>query len=90
MTLEEKEKYLKDQYKILYKSINWWEAELDNIFDFFKNYGNFNTPALKRIKIVNRKHYEGLLSRGSFEMFTVDKIEKEIRILQHEKKKKKE
>lgn len=81
---------LRLDYKILYQSINWWEAELNNLLDFFENYGNINTPALKRLKKQNKRVYQLLVNRGSIEMDTLDRIEKEIEDYKENEKKEKE
>ena len=70
-----KKQKLKLDYKMLYKSINWWEGELNNLLDFFENYGSINTPKI---------------NRGSMEMETLDKLEKEIKNYQENEKKEKE
>ena len=51
----DKKQKLRSDYKMLYKSINWWEAELNNLLDFFENYGSINTPKFKRLKKQNQK-----------------------------------
>ena len=85
-----KKQKLKLDYKMLYKSINWWEGELNNLLDFFENYGSINTPKIKRLKKQNQKLYQMFVNRGSMEMETLDKLEEEIKNYQENEKKEKE
>lgn len=81
---------LKYAYRVMFKSINWWEDELHNLLDFFENYDNVNTPVLKRLKKQNHNDYNHLVRRGTFEMNNLEKIEADIEKYNKNEKKKKE
>ena len=81
---------LKYAYRVMLKSINWWEDELHNLLDFFENYDSVNTPVLKRLKEQNYNNYNYLIKRGAFEMDNIEKIEADIEKYNKNEKKKKE
>ena len=81
---------LRYAYRVMFKSINWWESELHNLLDFFQNYGSVNTPVFKRLRKQNYDNYNFLLKRGGFEMDTLEKIEADIEKYNKNEKKKKE
>lgn len=81
---------LRYAYRVMFKSINWWESELHNLLDFFENYGSVNTPVLKRLKKQNYNNYDFLVKRGTFEVNNLEKIEADIDEYNKNEKKKKE
>ena len=88
-----KKEELRYAYRVMFRSIHWWEGELHNLLDSFENYGSVNTPVLKRIKKQNYNNYDCLAKRGSFEMENLDRIEADIEKYnknKNEKKKKEE
>ena len=70
-----------------YKSIAWWEDEINEYVDFFeRNEKNGKYP--KRIVDKNKEAYGALVGRGNVEAQILDEIEIEFQKYNAKKKKK--
>ena len=75
---------------MVFKSIRWWENELNNVLDYFDTIGNPNNICNERIKEKNKIACNTLIRRGNLEIEFLSNIEREIKNIKDAKKKKKE
>ncbi len=70
-----------------YKSIAWWEDEINEYVDFFER-NEKNGKYSKRIVDKNKEAYGALVGRGNVEAQILDEIEIEFQKYNAKKKKK--
>lgn len=70
-----------------YKSISWWEDEINEYVDFFERNEN-GSKYSKRVVEKNKEAYGALVGRGNVEAEILDNIEIEFEKYNAQKKKK--
>mgnify|MGYP001297010685 CR=1 len=79
--------YFQQNYLMSYKSIAWWEDEINEYVDFFER-NEKNGKYSKRIVDKNKEAYGALVGRGNVEAQILDEIEIEFQKYNAKKKKK--
>ena len=80
--------YFQKHYLMAYKSVAWWEEEINEYVSFFEQASNKKNKYSKRIIKINEKAYTSLMKRGGIEAKILYKIEKEFEKYNAKKKKK--
>ena len=79
--------YFQETYLMSYKSISWWEDEINEYVEFFERVekgANYS----QRIVEDNKEAYSALVARGNIEAAILDGIEVEFQKYNAQKKKK--
>ena len=71
-----------------YKSVSWWEEEINEYAFFFEQASNPKNKYNKRAIEINKKAYHSLLGRGDVEAKILNEIEIEFSKYNAKKKKK--
>jgi hypothetical protein len=79
--------YFQEKYLMSYKSIAWWEDEINEMVDFFERTEK-SKKYNKRVIEQNQGAYEALVARGGVEAQILDDIEIKFQKYNAEKKKK--
>ena len=79
--------YFQKNYLMSYKSISWWEDEINEYVEFFER-AEKGTKYSQRIIDHNKEAYGALVARGNIEARILDGIEIEFEKYNAQKKKK--
>jgi len=79
--------YFQENYLMSYKSIAWWEDEINEYVDFFER-AEKGQKYSNRVIDSNKEAYGALVGRGNIEAQILDEIEVEFQKYNAKKKKK--
>ena len=80
--------YFQKNYLMSYKSISWWEDEINEYVEFFERAEKGHHKYSARVINSNKEAYAALVARGNIEAKILDEIEVKFQKYNAEKKKK--